>query len=530
MIDKTTRFAQAGVTSGSNIGQYTTGMIPQTIAKAEDVNLLLGESDKQLYSVCKEIVNLLKLYGVEPAAQFDSDNTQLATIFKTLVGGTRSLTGIDNSTVTQVPTQVGTVVNFTTFDIVFNSSVMYGDKKVDYFRTKLATQTYSANSSWENGVHYVFAERSGETGVVLSHKPATSQNPTPIKPEDGATKCLLGSVFVINGNFQSGSWVFTPWLQIASVEHRERITPATMGGYVSPAGGVRLNMGALQVEIEGLNYAINRNSPNIKLFTKKEPFGYKYLYPGYNPSVAEAYNVNTKAIYNTSTNTLDTISDKQISQWGSPRYMVIVPCVIPNGQIMLIPAVSAQTGDGEYTNTFASQQEAVNGIYSLQYPVDFKKIAARAIFPGQSIIIKIGATDFTDGASYLSVGMLPQSLAGYSTASGQSGGGSGDFIPMSEYDWPSTATSVSCNNNQANIVHGNADFAIQIRPPTYQPGIINQFSVKYVHTEGNVGLAFSSDITWWGDAPSWQAGMVYNLIFEYMPNGKWIGGVLARAA
>ena len=45
MRNKDSIFASAGTTEGSSSAGYTTGMIPGTVAKAEDVNLYMGMSN-----------------------------------------------------------------------------------------------------------------------------------------------------------------------------------------------------------------------------------------------------------------------------------------------------------------------------------------------------------------------------------------------------------------------------------------------------------------------------------------------------
>ena len=143
---------------------------------------------------------------------------------------------------------------------------------------------------------------------------------------------------------------------------------------------------------------------------------------------------------------------------------------------------------------------------------------------GQSIIVKVGATDLTDPTQYMAVGMLPQELQGFTTASGQSGGGAGQYIPMPEITWTGFTT-ITCQNNAANVVIGSGTVPLTINPPSPQSGIINQFEVKYTHTAGSQGINWNSTFKWWSNPPSLVNGNVYNIIFEYV-NGYWIGGVL----
>ena len=531
MITKDRIFASAGVQEPNATGSdFSTGMVPNTVAMAEDVNTYGNMADRDLWVVCQEIQNLMANYGVSPNDSYDSGQQgQLATMFKDKLISGYALTGVDRSSITTMPSQNGASINIPQMVIVYNLDVYYGNTQARLQRTTLAQQTLTANSGWANGVHYIYAATTASSSSsTLGHQT------TPIDPADGATKCMLGSCFVINGNIQEGSWKFQPWLQITSAEEREIPTARTKGGFVSPyssTGGatLQLQMGALQILDEGINFGANPNKPNIMSINAVTPFTYKFLYPLYDPSAAAETNLDTTHIYNITSGTWDDIS--ALAELPQPRYIVMVPCVTPTGQTLMIPAMSTKTGE-TYNQVFTTQEEASAAVYSLPYADGLDQYAARAIYVGQSIIVKVGATDLTDPLQYMAVGMIPQELAGFTTASGQSGGGTGQYIPMPEINWAAQIDagtySLTMQNNAANIIAGSTSQPISINPPSPQNGIINQFEVKYTHNTGSQGINWNASFKWWGNPPTLVDGNVYNIIFEYV-NGYWIGGVLMAA-
>lgn len=517
MINKTTRFASAGTTAGSSSAGYTTGMIPQTVAKAEDVNLYMGMSDQQLLVVCQELVNLLAANGISPDS---NNNSQLAQMFDQKIKNTFALTGIDKASYTSAPTQTGNSISFPAMKIMFNTEVYYGQTDSTHQVTTLSAQTLAATNAWTNGVHFIYAKTtSGATTCTLDHQTS------PISASEGATKCMLGSVFVINGAFQSGSWKFQPWLQITSPEKRESPTAQTKGGFVSPASATTLQMGALEIMDEGINFAADQFAPSITTVPAVSPYPYKFLYPDYNPSASEVTTLDTTHIYNMTDGTWDDISS--MASDVNPHYIVMVPCVTPTGQTLLIPAMSPKSG-GSYTQIFDSMDSAVNSVYSLQYSLlnsNGNSVTARAIYLGQSLIVKVGATNLQDPTQFITVGMVPQALASFTSASGQSGGSVATYRPMPSIVWSSSYSTITCQNNSANVVIDSGSGTKTITMPTPVSNIINQLEIHFTCTGGS--LSFSDNIFWWLDvAPVFEIGSTYNLVMEYI-NGQWFGGVLA---
>lgn len=511
MINKENIFASAGTTTGSSAAGYTTGMVPGTVAKAEDVNLYMGISDQQLYAVCKEVANLLTNSGITLDA---TSYTQLTRWANEKISGSAYLTGLDADSYTSAPTQSGNAISFPEMKIVYNTDVYYGKTAADHQETTLAAQTLSANSSWENGVHFIYATTtSGSSASTLGHQQE------PISAADAATKCMLGSVFVINSAFQASSWKFQPWLQITSPERRESPTAMTKGGFISPASSTTLQMGALEVMDEGINFGTSKNAPNIVTFQAESPFDYKFLYPGYNPSSSALTTLDTTHVYNTTNNTWDTLTVGLNAQ-----YMVMVPCIVPTGQTLMIPAMSPKVGNN-YTQIFDSMEAATNAIYGLQYSLG--NVAKRAIYLGQSIVVRVGATDLTDPLQCTTVGMIPQALGGFSTASGQAGGGITTYRPMPLQDW-GAQTSFTALNNAANLSYpGNSNVTITL--PTVQPNIVNQLEI-YFGKSGSGNITWNTAIQWWtGVAPTFATGHWYNIILENI-HGVWYGGVLGQGA
>lgn len=542
MITKDRIFASGGPKDPNATGtDYSNGMQPNTVAMAEDVNTYGYMSDRDLWAVCQEIQNLMANYGVSPNDDYAPEKqTQLADMFKDKLNTGYALTGVEYKSGMTMPKQNGASINIPQMTVVYNLDVYYGNTQARLQRTTLAQQTITANAAWGTGARYIYA-----TTTAGSATSTIGWQEAPIDASQGDTKCMLGSCFVINGNIQEGSWKFQPWLQIASAEEREIPTARTKGGFVSPyssTGGAttQLQMGALQILDEGINFGDGPKKPSIMDLQPVAPMSYKFLYPGYNPSdeaidslihmVGGEPRNETEYIYNMTSGAYERLSDA-ILESPQPHYIVMVPCVTPTGQTLMIPAMSTKTGE-TYNQVFTTQEEASAAVYGLKYADGLDQYAARAIYVGQSIIVKVGATDLTDPLQYMAVGMIPQELAGFTTASGQSGGGTGQYIPMPEINWAAQIDagtySLTMQNNAANIITGSPSQPISINPPSPQNGIINQFEVKYTHITGSQGISWNSAFKWWGNPPTLVDGNVYNIIFEYV-NGYWIGGVLMAA-
>lgn len=512
MIIKDSVFAQAGQQESTRTeADFRTGMVPNTVAMAEDVNTYGNWSDRDLKVVCDEIVNALKSYGITPNDSYDADkSTQLRDMLLTKLNAGTQLTGIVRDTFTVAPTLTGDTISFTKFDVMFNNAIYYGSTQSQMKRVTIATQTLTA-TSWPDGVNYIYATSAG----ALAHQT------TPVLGADGATKCMLGSVFVIGGKFQAGSWKFQPWLMQTSIERRQIPTAGRKGGIITPVSGLAIRMGAVELLEEGINFGVSPNTPSIMSIEAKSPFTFKLLYPAYNPSDV-AYTDLAYAsthIYNTTSGAMDDIS----ALTGS--YICLVPCIAPTGQTLMVPAMSTKTGE-KYAAVFETIEQARQAVYGLQYQTG--NTTSRCIFLGQTLIVQIGLSDVTDPTQFATEGIVPAALSGFTDASGQTGGGTGKYVPMSSYTWP-VQPAITFQNNAVNVVEGSPTTQVVISAPTPVSDQVNQAEIHYTHTSTSLGLSFATNIYWWGASPSFVAGLTYNIIIEYI-NGKWRAGYLSMAA
>lgn len=508
MKNKTAVFASQGAMNPSYTEvSYTSGMTPHTIAYAEDVNSFGNEMDTDLMSVCTEILNVLREYNVTPDA---NNNSQLLGVIKANIANGYGLTGLDYSTFGTAPVQSGSTITFYDMDIIFNDEGYYGRNAAQFTKVHFAEQTIESSSSDATGVWYIYATKSGQ---ILKQQ-------SPILGSESKTKCMLGSVFCIQpSGFQNNSWKFQPWLTITSQDTRESPVAEIKGGYVSAATATTLQMGALEIKAEGVNFDYNPQAPNIMNVSAKNPFTYKFLYNGYNPSSSALTALDTTKIFNLTDNAFETLNT---ATYGD-KFMVMVPCITPSGQTLMVPAMSEKSG-ATYTQLFDSIEEATAAIFSLKYSTQtvdgLGKTTSRAIYLGLSIVVKVGATDLTDPTQFAIAGLLPQELAGFTTVSGQTGGATGNYIPMPEVTWNQTQLTLA--NNSSNVIIGSSSSNVSINMPTVANGIANSCLIKYTHVSGNKPLVFNNAL-WWTNAPTYDAGRTYMFTADYI-NGSWYIG------
>ena len=517
MKEKTTIFGSAGQQDATkrNDTSFRGGMTPNTIAFAEDVNTFGNMSDEYVYILCQEIVNALRQQGIEPDAL---DNTQVAQLINNLPAG-YTLTGLTGGTVGASATD--STVTFTG-DISFNSKVYYGNAQADRTLVSFNGVTLAVDNTWTAGVNYIFATNSGTLGHQTS----------PILGSDGATKCMLGSLFIMEDEnndlvIQSGSFAFNPWLMGTARETREVPTAKTKGGYIQPVSGTVVEMGDVEVNAEGINYGptgSGRLTPDLITFSGSTYENFPYLYPDYINQTPRSASIDTTHIYNLTTGTYDELDSSYYT-----KFMVQVPCLAPTGQKMMIPAMSEESS-GVYTQLFDSQEEAEAAIFGLQYTSESSDTTrARAIYCGQSIIIRVGSDDLTNGEDFKTVGIIPQQLSGYTAASGQSGGSVGNFVPMREVEL--SGTNVALVNQCSNIIVGSTDAPVTVTMPTPIIGFANQFMVKYIAVDDDndtqlQGITFPNTVRWWTTTPTFQQGCTYVIVFDYV-NGYWYGSYQA---
>lgn len=508
MINKQSIFAQSGQLQPSySDANYREGMKPQTIAYAEDVNSFGNTMDTALTAVCKEVAKVITDNGIALNA---NDNTQLSTVFDTKMQSGYMMTGVnyDGATFTN-PTQNGNSISFPAMNVVYNKKVYYGNTKSDFEVKTTNPSTISATSGWANGIYYFYA-----TGSNIAY------TDRPVPASEGNSRCYLGSAFVYDGAFQEGSFKFQPWLRITSQAMRESPTAETKGGFISPNGINQLRMGALEIKDEGINFDVDPNNPNIMKVAATEAMSYKFLRPGYDPSEQGTTILDTSHIYNLTTGTWDDISEVE------NKFMVLVPCITPSAQTLFIPAMSERVGTN-YTQLFDSVEEATSAIYGLQYTdSSVDKSRQRVIYFGFSIVVKVNATNLSDANQFAIVGMVPQQLSGFTSAGGQTGGGTGAYIPMKEETFPSAETDITLINNASNVIVGHATSSRNIHFPTAKAGIVNQLEVKFTKSNGVLPIVFPADVKWWSGAPVFEDGVTYLIICEYI-NSNWYAGYLS---
>lgn len=532
MINKQNIFASAGQQAqGYSASDYVAGMVPNTIAMAEDVNSFGNTLDKELDSVCKEVANVitsgvLDKDGGDGATLNPASYTQLLTALRAMSNGFTQ-TGImyDGSSIT-CPVQNGTTsISFGgQIKIMYNEGGYFGNSASKmHIGTINAGRTWTITNSEATGVRFLIATLSGGS-VVLSTADAVPEGSA------GATKCYLGSFFVVDNNgtkqIQANSWKFQPWLQNTPAINRESPTAQTKGGLLTPNTGTTLNIGALEVKAEGINFATEQNKPNI-MSLQAGSFSYKFLYPGYNPADTALTALDTTHLYNLTGASWDDISSKE-------GFIVMVPCVVPTGQTLMIPAMSSyDQSTGNYSAVFPSVDDATNAVYGLHYTsTDTDKTRERAIYLGYSIIVKIGATDLTNPNNYAIVGMVPQELDGFTNAGGQTGGGVGQYVPMPEINKGGAGTTaLTVTVNEKTVITGNAN-NINVSLSGIKSGIVNQLEIAYTHTAGNGGITLISadpnyTVEWWGSAPTFTDGKTYLIICEVVGN-KWMCGYLEK--
>lgn len=525
MINKQNVFASATEAIDPSGTGFTTGMIPQTVARAEQVNKYMQMSDKDLWVVCLEIKNLLAKYNISPNNGYNAgDCVQLRNMFTDNVKNTFSLTGIKKDSYSTPPTQTGNSIAFSEMKIAYNTDVYYGQTDSTHKECTLSAQTLAANNTWASGVWWIYARKTSDTTCVLD-----KQN-TPISPEDAATKCMLGSVYVLNGAFQDSTWKFQPWLQITSPERRESPTAMTKGGEIRPDSSNTLNIDKLEVLDEGMGFDTSVYTPNIKnLIVSSQTYTYKFLYPNYNVSDATKSvlgTAETKQYYNTTTGTFTTFPDAFVSD-TNPKFVVMVPCITPAGQTLLI----APQSSNNFEQVYDSMDAAINAIWNQQYTLNSangQSVAARCIFLNQSFVVKIGATDLTDARQFAVVGQIPQQLGSFTSSVGQTGGSIADYRPMPSITWTGSG-SVTCRNNAINVIPNTGTTNRSVTLPTPQAGIVNQLEIHFTKT--NTGtLTFTDNITWWwGAAPTFTTNQTYAIVAEYI-NGGWYAGFLSLNA
>lgn len=494
---------------------FRTGMIRNTIAMAEDVNTYGYMIDEQVDVITQEIVNMLEGQGV---AIDPNLNNQILTMIRSTLPAGYSLTGVYFDGTNQPTASLTglTTITFSAFKAYFNQRGYFGNTQADMIGVDVPQTVVTIDNTWNTGAHFLYLTQSG----------AIAHSQEPISATQMADKCMLGSVFVveINGErqFQANSFKYQPWL--VSTDHRSREVPVaeTKGGYVSAYSETSLQMGAVDVVDEGINFLTNVNSPSI-MHVQGGEFSHKMVHPDYDPTASETTTIDTTHIYNMTAGRYEQVKDSAIG-----KFMVLVPCIVPTGQKLLIAAMTEEV-DGQYTQVYDTQAQAELAVFGLKYTDPATdKTRTRCIYLGQSLIVRIGPdVDLLDNENFKSVEGVPQELAGYTTSAGQAGGSAGQFIPMPEV--LKVGTDVMLSNFSSNVIQGSSvTTAVQVHLPEPTNGRMNEIMAKYTHVRASDGetlsngLVFDNNVRWWVQAPTFVEGNTYLFTFDYI-NGYWYG-------
>lgn len=305
---------------------------------------------------------------------------------------------IDPSAQSIVPTLVtATTITFPAFSVIFDNKVYYGTKISDFTRINVPITTMTVDEG-ENSSVFVYVDNVGEI----------HQSTTPITPANASTQCLLGSYFRLNNQIQSGSWKYTPWNGATDRATRFGST-AISGGLLSVNSTSTLRRSVVTVIHEGVNITNSLFKPNSVTYEAEAPYQAKELWPGYDASVLDSSILDTTHIYNMTNQRVDDIS-------ALSGYVVLIPGIVNvTGQDVYLMAMSPYV-NSEYTQIFPDMNTAVNSIYALQF--DLGTVTNRVSWLGQAIVVKIGATDFTNPEDLQIIGQLPNSLGSFVSASG----------------------------------------------------------------------------------------------------------------
>lgn len=313
---------------------------------------------------------------------------------------------LDPNGASTVPTTItSTYIDFPAFTVIFDNKVYYG-KKISDFTIVQVPATRMNVASGDDGAVYVYVDTSGEI-----HQSFNS-----ISPQNSATECLLGSYFRLNNQIQSDSWAYTPWNGATSKDNRFAVTGSVAGGLLNATSASTLSRLGMSVLLEGVNVSNSLYNPNKILYPQESPYSSKELWPGYDANVPDSSTLDTTHIYNMTDHTVDDIS--QID-----GYIVLIPGIVaPTGQDVYLMGMSPKV-DNSYTQIYPTMADALNALYGLQ--VELGNVASRVLWIGQSIIVKIGATNYSDASQLKIVGDLPNILGAYSSAAS---GGAGSRV------------------------------------------------------------------------------------------------------
>ena len=306
---------------------------------------------------------------------------------------------IDPSAPSIVPNLVTTTtITFPAFSVLFAKKVYYGTKISDYTRVNVPITTMTVDNGVDGAV-FVYVDNTG----------AINQTTIPLTPANSSVQCLLGSYFRLNNQIQPGSWKYTPWNGATSKDTRFASGALISGGLITINNTTTLKRASISVIQEGVNISNSVYNPNSITYAAEAPYTAKELWPGYDANVTDSSVLDTWHVYNMTNNRVDSV-------YGQDGYIVLIPGIISvTGQDIYLMAMSPYES-GEYTQIFPTMNDAINSVYGLQF--DLGTVTTRVSWLGQAIVVKIGATDFTNPEQVQVIGQLPNSLGSYTAASG----------------------------------------------------------------------------------------------------------------
>lgn len=308
---------------------------------------------------------------------------------------------IDPNSTIPAPTSVTELgISFPAFRVIFGNKMYYGNKISDFTVVDVEPTTVYVEAG-SNGAVYVYVDNSGEI-----HQTMTS-----ISPSNSTVQCLLGSYFRLSNKIQAGSWKYTPWNGATSKDMRFADNTSISGGLLHASSANTLSRNSVTILKEGVNIAADVYNPNVITYTYEDPYMTKALWNGYDPSVAPSSTLDTTHIYNITSGQVDDISGKE-------GYIVLIPGIVSvTGQDVYLMAMSTKDGN-EYPQIYPTIEEASRNIYGMDIAIS--NVASRVAWLGQSIIVKIGATDYTDISQLQIVGEVPNILGNFSNTPGYS--------------------------------------------------------------------------------------------------------------
>ena len=300
------------------------------------------------------------------------------------------------STVPTVISQNG--ITFPAFSVIFGSKVYYGKEIADFVQVDVPSTTMNVESG-DNGAVFVYVDTNGEIHQTM----------TPLTASNSSVQCLLGSYFRINNKIQTNSWKYTPWNGATSKDTRFATGGSVSGGLLTAKTSTTLSRNSINVLLEGVNVASSVYNPNSTTYAAESTYLTKELWPGYDPSVLDTSTLDTTHIYNMTSNSVDDISSKT-------GFIILIPGIVaPTGQDVYLMAMSTKSGSN-YPQIYSSMNDAADAIYGYQF--DLGNVATRVSWLGQVIIVKIGATDYTDTTQLQIIGQVPNSLGAYTSLPG----------------------------------------------------------------------------------------------------------------